>query len=91
MGVVGPHGHQGAAAAHALGVAGWTGRHDETAPSLTNPATVAGGSSAVGAAGSTTSAERLTGRRQFVLEAEAPLPGGAGQAGIDRPGGRRHG
>ncbi|AWN52560.1 hypothetical protein [Methylobacterium sp. 17Sr1-1] len=33
---------------------GWTGRHDETAPSLTNPAAVAGGSSAVGAAGSTT-------------------------------------
>jgi len=33
---------------------GWTGRHDETAPSMTNPAAVAGGSSAVGAAGSTT-------------------------------------
>lgn len=33
---------------------GWTGRHDETAPALTNPAAVAGGSTAVGAAGSTT-------------------------------------
>ncbi|KMO32706.1 hypothetical protein VQ02_22920 [Methylobacterium variabile] len=60
---------------------GWSGRHDETAPSMTNPAAVAGGSSAVGAAGSTTTGLN-TGGMPFAASAppttqsvDAGLPG----------------
>lgn len=67
---------------------GWTGRHDETAPSLANPAAVAGGSSAVGAAGSTTTGLN-TGGMPFAAGAaptartvDAGLPGTTRERGL---------